>query len=56
VSPETMAGGDILNDYVLFNAEDCKVGDVISITIIIEEVENMHVIERRGFTTIVLLT
>jgi hypothetical protein len=56
VSPETLVGGDILNDYVLFNAKDCKVGDVISITIIIEEVDNACVIERRGFTTVVLLT
>lgn len=56
VSPETRIGGDILNDYILLDAKDCNAGDVISITVVIEEVDNTHVIERRGLTTIILLT
>ena len=56
VSPETRIGGDILNDFVLLNVKSCSTGDVISITIVIEEGDASHMIERRGFTTLILLS
>ncbi len=56
ISPETISGGDILNDYILLNAKPCRIGDLISITIVIEEVDATHVVERRGFTTLILLS
>jgi len=56
VSPETRIGGDILNDFVLLNAKSCNIGDVISITIVIEEAEATQIVERRGFTTLILLS
>ena len=42
VSPETKIGGDILNDFVLLNAKSCNAGDVISITVVIEEADTSH--------------
>jgi len=56
VSPETKIGGDILNDFVLLNAKSCNAGDVISITVVIEEADTSHVTERRGLTTLILLS
>ena len=56
VSPETRIGGDILNDFVLLNTKSCNTGDVISITIVIEEADASHMFEKRGFTTLILLS
>src|SRR5215831_6670751 len=56
VSPETRSGGDILDDYVLLNAKSCHTGDLISITIIIEEADAANLMERRGSTTLILLS
>jgi hypothetical protein len=56
VSPETRSGGDILDDYVLLNAKSCHTGDLISITIIIEEADATHLMDRRGSTTLILLS
>lgn len=53
VSPETRRGGDILDDYVLLNAKSCHTGDIISITIIIEEADAANLMERRGSTTLI---
>jgi hypothetical protein len=47
---------DILDDYIIFDATYCKKNDVISFTIVVEELStNGSVAERRGYSTIVLL-
>jgi hypothetical protein len=56
VSKESMKGGDILDDYIVIDAKECKRHDVISITAVVEEVEGDYVVESRGYSTLILLT
>jgi len=56
VSNESMKGADILDDYIIINANGCRRHDLISLTSVVEEVEDEHVIESRGYTTIILLS
>jgi len=56
VSNESMKGADILDDYIIINANGCRRHDLISLTSVVEEVEGEHVIESRGYTTIILLS
>jgi hypothetical protein len=55
VSQESLRGVDILNDYIVIDARNCLKYDVISITILAEEV-NENVMESRGYTTLILLS
>jgi hypothetical protein len=55
VSNESRKGADILDDYIIINANGCRRHDLISLTSVVEEVEGEHVIESRGYTTIILL-
>jgi hypothetical protein len=55
VSNESMKGVDILDDYIIINANGCHRHDLISLTSVVEEVQDDHVTESRGYTTIVLL-
>ena len=55
VSNESRKGADILDDYIIINANGCRRHDLISLTSVVEEVETEHVIESRGYTTIILL-
>jgi hypothetical protein len=55
ISPESLRGVDILSDYVVIDARNCLKYDVISITILAEEVNENSVVESRGFTTLILL-
>lgn len=55
VSNESRKGADILDDYIIINANGCRRHDLISLTSVVEEVEAEHVIESRGYTTIILL-
>ena len=56
VSNESRKGADILDDYIIINANGCRRHDLISLTSVVEEVEAEHVIESRGYTTIILLS
>lgn len=56
VSNESRKGADILDDYIIINANGCGRHDLISLTSVVEEVEAEHVIESRGYTTIILLS
>ena len=56
VSKESMIGADILNDYIILDANQCHMHDLVSLTSVVEEVEEDHVTESRGYTTIILLT
>ncbi len=55
VSKESLRGADILDDYIIINAKDCKKNDLVSVTAVVEEVEGDYVTESRGYTTIILL-
>jgi len=55
ISKESMKGADILDDYIIIDANNCHSGDLISLTPVVEEVEGNYVTESRGYTTIILL-
>jgi hypothetical protein len=56
LSKESTKGADILDDYIILDAKTCQRGDVISLTVIVEEVESDYVAESRGHSILVLLT
>jgi len=54
-SNESFAGGDILRDKVVLDTARCKKDDLLSITMMVEEIQDSYVTEKRGYTTLVLL-
>jgi hypothetical protein len=46
---------DILNDYIVIDAKTCLNNDIISATVIVEEIKDNIVFEKRGFSTLVLV-
>ena len=56
ISNESLKSADILDDYVVIDASECKKYDLISITIVIEEIKGDYATESRGYSTIILLT
>ena len=54
-SNESFVGGDILKDMVILETTECKSGDLVSITIIVEEIQDSYMTEKRGYTTLILL-
>jgi ribosomal protein S11 len=55
ISKESMKAADILDDYIIIDANNCHRHDLISLTAVVEEVEDEYVKESRGYTTIILL-
>jgi len=55
ISKESMKGADILDDFIMIDANNCLSRDLISLTPVVEEVEGDYVTESRGYTTIILL-
>jgi hypothetical protein len=55
ISKESMKGADILDDYIIIDANNLHSSDLISLTPVVEEVEGDYVTESRGYTTIILL-
>jgi hypothetical protein len=55
ISKESMNGADILDDFIIIDANNCQSHDLISLTSVVEEVEGEYVTESRGYTTIILL-
>jgi hypothetical protein len=55
ISQESLKSSDILDDYVTLDASKYAKGDIVSITIIVEELTDEYVSERRGYTSIVLI-
>src|ERR1044072_6510364 len=53
VSKESMNTVDILDDYITLDASKCERGDIISITIIVEEIKDDYVSESRGYSTVI---
>jgi hypothetical protein len=56
LSRESMRGADILDDYIIIDAKNCQKHDLISLTAVVEEMEDNYVTESRGYSTIILLT
>jgi hypothetical protein len=44
-----------LDDYIVIDTSSCQLNDLVSVTVIVEEVEQEHTFERRGFSTLILL-
>jgi ribosomal protein S11 len=55
ISKESMKAADVLDDYIIIDANNCHRHDLISLTVVVEEVEDEYVKESRGYTTIILL-
>jgi hypothetical protein len=55
VSKESMMAADVLDDYIIIDANNCHRHDLISLTAVVEEVEGEYVTESRGYTTMILL-
>ena len=55
ISKESMKAADVLDDYIIIDANNCHRHDLISLTPVVEEIENDYVTESRGYTTIILL-
>jgi hypothetical protein len=56
VSQESLKSIDILMDYIVIDAKKCEQYDIISITVIVEEVDGDYVTESRGYSTLILLS
>ncbi len=55
VNKSSLDSADILDDYIIIDAKNCLKNDVISATVIVEEVKENTVFEKRGFSTLVLV-
>jgi hypothetical protein len=55
ITSESLEGADIMNDYLVIDAKDCRTNDLLSVTVIAEEFEGDCVTESRGYSTLVLL-
>lgn len=55
-SNESLKAADILDDYFVIDASQCQRLDLISVTVIVEEVDQDYASERRGYSTLILLT
>lgn len=56
LSKESTKGADVLDDYIVIDARTCKKYDVISMTVVVEEINGDYVAESRGYSTLILLT
>jgi ribosomal protein S11 len=55
ISEESMKAADVLDDYIIIDANNCHSNDLISLTPVVEEIQSEYVTESRGYTTIILL-
>jgi hypothetical protein len=55
-SNESFAGADILKDMIVLETALCKSGDLISTTVVVEEIQDSYVSEKRGYTTLLLMS
>jgi hypothetical protein len=55
VNKSSLDSADILDDYIIIDAKNCLKNDIISATVIVEEVKENTVFEKRGFSTLVLV-
>jgi hypothetical protein len=50
-----LESADILDDYIIIDAKNCLNNDIISVTVIVEEIKDNIVFEKRGFSTLILV-
>jgi ribosomal protein S11 len=55
ISEESTKAADVLDDYVIIDANNCHSNDLISLTPVVDEIQSEYVTESRGYTTIILL-
>ena len=55
VNQSSLESADILDDYIIIDGKNCLKNDIISTTIIVEEVKDDFVSEKRGLSTLVLI-
>jgi hypothetical protein len=55
VNKSSFEPADILDDYIIIDAKNCRKGDIISTTVIVEEVKDGYVSEKRGLSTLILI-
>ena len=55
VNKSSLESADILDDYIIIDGKNCVKNDIISITVIAEEVKDGFVSEKRGLSTLVLI-
>ena len=55
VSKESMNTVDILDDYITLDASKSEKGNIISITIVVEEIKDDYVSESRGYSTVIMI-
>ncbi len=55
ISEESMKAADVLDDYIIIDANNCHSNDLISLTPVVEEIDREYVTESRGYTSIILL-
>lgn len=51
----SLESADILDDYIIIDAKNCLNKDIISATVIVEEINDDIVFEKRGLSTLVLI-
>lgn len=52
----SLESADILDDYIIIDAKNCLKNEIISSTVIVEEIKDNIVFEKRGFSTLILVT
>ena len=55
VNKSSLEAADILDDYIIIDGKNCVKNDIISTTVIVEEVKDGFVSEKRGLSTLVLI-
>ena len=52
----SLESADILDDYIIIDAKNCHKNEIISATVIVEEIKDNIVFQKRGFSTLILVT
>ena len=55
VNKSSLESADILDDYIIIDGKNCVKNDILSTTVIVEEVKDGFVSEKRGLSTLVLI-
>ncbi|MGD1837866.1 MAG: hypothetical protein ACPKPY_07385 [Nitrososphaeraceae archaeon] len=55
ISQESLNISEILDDYIILDAQNCQKSDVVSITVVVEEIKDNYVTDKRGYSTIILI-
>ena len=58
VSKDSLEAADVLDDYVIIDSTDCQRSDLLSVTIVAQEINKQGnaILESRGYSTLILLT